>query len=105
MSESHELILLQQHGMFNFCKCCAKSMECSPLFCVKMGVNYPQAMISVKRMKLSVIYTTAMKGDKRLLKKKRVNRGFSALSCKPCPSEWRPTVLYPKRTDRLVLLR
>lgn len=46
----------------------AKRMECTSLF-VKLGVNYPQAIISRKLMKFTVLYIATLTGAKRLLRK------------------------------------
>ena len=53
-------------GRLNLYECCDKSMECTSLF-VKMGINYPQAKISTKLMKFTVLYMATMKGGKQLL--------------------------------------
>ena len=50
------------------CKCCAESVECIFLF-VKIGVKYPQAIISMTLMKFTVLYTATLEGGKQLLRK------------------------------------
>ena len=42
-------------------KRCAKSMECTFL-CVKIMINYPQAIFSMKLMKFTALYTATLKG-------------------------------------------
>ena len=53
-----------------FYKCCAKSMECASLF-VKSGINYPQTIIMMKLMNLTVLYTATMMRGKQLLRKSK----------------------------------
>ena len=64
MADVHKLLLQLERGCFY--KYCAESMECTSLF-VKMGINYPQAKISMKLMKFTVLYMATMKGGKQLL--------------------------------------
>ena len=63
MADVHKLFTLLERriGCFHFYKCCAKSMECTPVF-VKIALHYPPAIISVKRMKFTVSYTPTIKG-------------------------------------------
>ena len=42
-------------AVLNFCKCCAKSMECTSLI-VKTCINYPQAIISMNWTEFTVLY-------------------------------------------------
>ena len=49
----HKLFLMQEQSMFYFHKCYVKKIECTSLL-VKIGINYPQAIISMKLMKFSV---------------------------------------------------
>ena len=50
---------------FSFYKCFATSIKCASLF-VKIGVNYPQAIIS---MKVTALHTATIKGGMQLLRK------------------------------------
>ena len=45
-----------------------KNMQCTSIF-VKIGINDPQAIISIQLMKLTALYTANMNGGKRLLRK------------------------------------
>ena len=64
-------------GCINFYYvCCAKSMECTSLI-VKIGIDYPQAIIRMKQTKFTVLYTATMKGGEQVLKKSSEGRkGF-----------------------------
>ena len=55
-------------GCFSLCKCLAQCVECTS-FSVKTGMNYFQAVTSMKLMQFTVLYTATMKGGKRLLRK------------------------------------
>ena len=48
--------------------CYAKSLEQIPLF-VQIDINYSQAIISRKLMKVTVLYTATMKGGEQLLRR------------------------------------
>ena len=59
-ADGHKLFFLHKNGCFNFYRCCAKKygMHLS----VQVGINGPQAKISIQLIRLIVLYTVNMKG-------------------------------------------
>ena len=56
-ADVHVLFFLQEHGIFNRYKCCVKKYGMHSSVLVKIGTNYPQALIILKLMKFTVVYT------------------------------------------------
>ena len=52
-------------------------MECTSFF-VKIGIYYPQAIISMTLMKFTVLYTANIMGGNRLLRKSEKRNGLSS---------------------------
>ena len=53
--------------------CYVNSLEQIPLF-IQLGIYYPQAIISMKQMKFTVLYTATMKGCWERVKKKKISQ-------------------------------
>ena len=68
-ADVHRLLLLQERGMFWFSSSVMLKVGEIIFLFVKMCMNYPQAIISMKLMKFTVLYTATMKGSELLLRK------------------------------------